>query len=144
MEQLQKNLFTLPLDIILNNIIPFTYKKQEKKLLDDIESYYNNFDIIHNIYFYDYNETIMMNDLVKYCNNNIAPVYGIQDKYERILRRNYYLSRMPIGYIVEYIFSFFHSSLLKNKRRKIRFLWGLLTPIERTTFVNDSLLHLEN
>jgi len=142
--ELKKRISKLPLDVVMNHIIPFTYSTFPRRLLNDIKSYYKDFEILENIYHIEFNDTILLHDLLRFCNHNIAPVYGLHEKYENILRRNYYLSGKSNTFIMEYIFFHFHASLLVNKVRKIRFLWGLFTPKERTRFINHLLFYLEN
>jgi len=126
----------LPIDIVINHILPYTYRTQEKKHLRDIRSFVSDFDIIQTLYFIDYNEVILMYDLIRFCNNNIAPIYGIEDTYEAILKRHRRISTMTIGEIIEFVFSDFHRNVRVNTQAKIKFLWGLLKPRERTRFMN--------
>jgi len=142
--RLEQLVSRLPFDVIINHIIPYTYQCKDKQLLIDIRSYYNDLQLLENIYFIDFNDTIMINDLVRFCNNNVAPAYGIEGKYERILRRNFNLSQKSKEYIFHFIFSYFHNTLLEDTNRKIKFLWGLLNPKERTRFINRLLFYLEN
>ena len=42
--------------------------------------------------------------------------------------------------ITDFIFIAFHRDVSVNITRKIRFLWGILTPIERTRFINKYII----
>jgi hypothetical protein len=95
-----KYLQKIPTDVIINHIIPFTYQTQSKDLLTDIISFKKDFDIIKNIYTFDYNFHILLNDLLLFFDMDV-----------------------PI-----YIFSI--------SQPKIKKLWGLLTIIQRTMFIN--------
>ena len=77
-----------------------------------------------------------MNDLVRYCNNNIAPIYEIERRYENIIKRHFLFLHKSKKQISQFVFADFHKRFLSNTERKIRFIWGLLRPPERTDFIN--------
>jgi hypothetical protein len=135
-----KLLESLPDDIIINNIIPYTYEKQPKQLLQDIRSYTADLDLIDNYYMFESNEIVLLNDLVRFCNNNIAPVYDVEPRYETILKRHFCIKDMSPLEIKQFVFFEFHRRLIVYPERKIKFLWGLLTPVERTRFFNRYVL----
>ena len=57
----------LPMDIIINHILPYTYQMQPIKLLQDIKSYIKDLNIIKNYYLcYDYNRNINVNCIIHY------------------------------------------------------------------------------
>jgi hypothetical protein len=134
MENFMNFLPHIPEDIIMNHIIPYTYNILPKKLLNDIRSNYIHTQEIVNMYYFDYNAKILLYDLIIFCNNNIAPVYGIEKKYEKILRRNFTLANKNNTEILDFVFFHFHKNILHNPERKIKFLWGLMTPRERKQF----------
>ena len=70
----------LPLDIIINHILPYTYNTKDREHVLDIRSFVRDYQFMESL-FYDYNEIIILNDLVRYCNNNVAPLYGLHKKY---------------------------------------------------------------
>lgn len=135
-----KLLQLLPYDILVNHIIPYTYEKQSKILLEDIRSYCSDFDLINNYYMFESNEIVLLNDLVRFCNNNIAPVYDIEPRYETILKRHFSMMKKTTLEIKQFVFIDFHRRLIVHPERKIKFLWGLLTPTERTRFFNRYVL----
>jgi len=94
-----KHLQKIPNEVIINHIIPFTYQTQHKDLLTDIISFKKDFDIIKNIYVFDYNLHILLNDLLLFFDSEV-PIF---------------------------------LSILQPKIKK---LWGLLTIIQRTRFIN--------
>lgn len=61
----------IPNDIIINHIIPYTYQTQTKNLLLDIISFTKDFDIIKNIYTFDYNFNILLQDLLLFCDDEL-------------------------------------------------------------------------
>jgi hypothetical protein len=130
----------LPDDIVVNHIIPYTYEKQSKILLQDIRSYSSDLDLIDNYYMFESNEIILLNDLVRFCNNNIAPVYDVEPRYETILKRHFSMKDKTRLEIKQFVFIDFHRRLIVHPERKIKFLWGLLTPLERTRFFNRYVL----
>jgi len=134
------NLKKIPNDVIINNIVPYTYQLQNKKHLIDVRSFYADYEVLKCFQHYDYNDTIVLNDIIRYCNSNIAPIYDIEIKYEQILRRNLFYKNKTKNEIREHIFNDFHNHLLENTERKILFFWGLLTPSERSEFINDYYL----
>jgi hypothetical protein len=125
----------LPMDIIINHIMPYTYKPQYKSLLFDIRSFSKDFTFVEDVYYTEYNGSVLICDLIKFCNNNIATVYGIDMKYEYILKRNYILNVKNHRELVEYIFIKVHHNLNHHTENKIKFLWGLMTPPERMRFI---------
>jgi hypothetical protein len=135
-----KLLHSLPEDIVINHIVPYTYEKQSRILLQDIRSYSSDFDLINNYYIFELNEMILLNDLIRFCNNNIAPVYDIEPRYETILKRHFCIKDMSPLEIKQFVFFEFHRRLIVYPERKIKFLWGLLIPTERTRFFNRYVL----
>jgi hypothetical protein len=61
----------IPNDIIINHIIPYTYQTQTKNLLLDIISFKKDFDIIKNIYTFDYNFNILLQDLLLFYEDEL-------------------------------------------------------------------------
>ncbi len=56
----------IPYDIIINNIIPFTYRTMPREILSDIISFTHDLNIILNIYSFDYNLKLLINDLINF------------------------------------------------------------------------------
>ena len=132
--ELNMKLFNrLPVDVIMNEILPFTYSPQPKRLMNDVRSYYEDMDRLETM-FYVHNDIIILNDLIRFCNLFVAPVYDITLKYENILRRHYLLKNITHGELVHFVFYDFHRRLLTHTSRKLRFLYGLLRPFERKLF----------
>jgi len=129
----------LPEDVIINHIIPFTYLVQPRKLLVDIRSYVNDFSFLENIYTFEYNEEILLYDLVTFCNNGKFPTWGLEPKYDEIIRRHFIYKSIRDSDLQLLIFMAFHRKMGQLCERKNRFLWGLLRPRERTSFINKHL-----
>lgn len=129
----------IPLPLIIEYILPYTYQPQPKHLLHDIKSYVNDFSLITSVYFTQYKECILMNDLIKMIdkidkfavdNRSIKKVFTrIKDK--RFLNDHEYIT---------YKEEFLKNNHQDNIMRKIRLIWGLLTPRERTIFFNTYIL----
>jgi len=134
----------LPLEIIVNNIAPYIYLKQDKYLLNDIRSYYNETRFLENLYYSEFNDSILLYDLLRFCNRGQVHSADINDTFETILRRNSILLKKDKEFLTSYRLRNFVNSMVHNPRRKIKFLWGLLTPIERNVFINRVLFNLEN
>jgi hypothetical protein len=130
----------IPNDIIINDIIPYTYQKQSLSLLHDIRSYTREFQFVEDVYYTEYNPSVLICDLIRFCNNNIAPIYGIEYKYELLLRRNYVLSMKCKTDIIHYVFQNVHKNLNHKTENKIKFIWGLLTTQERLDFIDEYIL----
>jgi hypothetical protein len=130
----------IPNDIIINHIIPYTYQKQPLCLIHDIRSYTREFKFVEDVYYTEYNPSVLICDLIRFCNNNIAPIYGIEYKYELLLRRNYVLSMKCKTDIIHYVFQNVHKNLNHKTENKIKFIWGLLTTQERLDFIAEYLL----
>jgi len=133
------NLKRLPSEIIMTHIIPYTYSVQPAIHLHDIRSFKVEYDLLQNLFF-DYNEIIILNDLVQFCNSNIMPNYIISYKYEKIMRRHFSFRNKTKYEINKFVFLNIHRKMLSFSERKIRFLFGLLTPDERSSFFNLYIL----
>jgi hypothetical protein len=130
----------VPYDVIVNHIIPFTYETQSRELLRDIQSFSTDLDLVESTYFTIHNEFILLHDLIKFCNNNKYPVFDIDVKFENILNRSFYMEGIPESARVHHIFIHYHRDMHIHLIRKIRILWGLLRPVQRTRFINYHIL----
>ena len=135
-----KYLQRLPHEVIMTHIIPYTYNVQSAIHLHDIRSFKVDYDLLKNVYC-NYNEMIILYDLVQFCNNNITPIYEIEPEYENIIARHFSFRNKTNDELNKFVFLNIHRRMLSLTERKICFLFGLLTPNERTTFFNTYILN---
>lgn len=148
----------IPYYVIHRCIIPYTYELQPKELLLDIRSFVNDHNVLENTYLVMYNSRILFNDLNFYCNgktrnllSNIHDFTNISRKYLQILRRHINLRSKSDDALNNWVFGrlTMHRNGVLQKECSIsdmylnysNFLWGLLTPLERTKFINQYLLN---
>jgi hypothetical protein len=135
----KKLLCLLPLDVVVNNILPYTYNPQPKRLLHDIRSFCNDFSTIDNGYLYDLNYDVLIYDLLCFCNKTRVPSYNMREQFGNLLKRSYKLRDYGYNELNCLVFLIFHRNVILFPLRKIRFLWGLLKPKERIIFINKFL-----
>jgi hypothetical protein len=126
----------LPDDVIINHILPYTYEPQPRKILNDIRSFSKDYSLIENIYMTQFNELILLYDLLRF----LYPSYVIKNIMENVLRRHFHLKNKPCEYLINMLNVCFERNLEINTERKIKILWGLLKPIERTNFINKYII----
>lgn len=133
----------LPLDLVINNIMPFAYCPQDKSLLRDIRSFKNDYDLLDSIYSYSYKSIILFNDLELFIRSidNMSVIDSIiirTNGYLPFISRNYMLNKKSLCDL-----AMFHKGFFQNKNNinsKNRIIWGLLSPEERTKFFNTFCL----
>ena len=132
----------LPVEII-NKIIPYTYRFQDRSLLLDIKSFNNDISIIYNTYFTTlhgferhriHNQYILLVDLEDYFLNKIS-----SQKLHDVMKRFYILSNVK-NYSENKFLNYFFKYKDKNQLSKIRLLLGIMNPFERTDFINIYIL----
>jgi hypothetical protein len=144
MEKLMKK---IPYYVIHRCIIPYTYELQPRRLLVDIRSFVNDYAMLENTYLLLYNSRILFNDLIFYCNGNMRDLTNIYDlttisqKYLDILRRHVAFHCKSQDDINSRILDGRYSIRPYQYLSRSRFLWGLLTPFERSEFINEYLLN---
>ena len=137
-----KNLKKIPIEIINTHIIPYTYSFQSKELLNDISSYSNDFSLIENYYYCLHNPKICMNDLIFFC-NSVYVIFTINYKFQSILRRHIYFTNKPNDKLYKFIIYIINCNNNRKIERFVKFLWGLLIPLERTKFINEYIIYYE-
>jgi hypothetical protein len=64
----------LPLDIVINRILPYTYEVKPPRLLRDIRSFYEDLHIIDNFYQFDYNDKVLLLDLLIFTKKSFKDI----------------------------------------------------------------------
>ena len=127
----------VPYAVIQRHIIPYTYLLQSKELLRDIRSYKQDYDIIMSHYSTQYNDNILLADILVY--------YKVPLRLVSILRRHVmYINRTPSD-IYTLITSMYYNYNTNDDsiHRIIQNILGLMTPEERTRFINKNILPAE-
>jgi len=130
----------LPEDIIMNHILPYTYQTKPRRHLYDIRSFINDYALVDSIYATQFNEIILLNDLLRFLYINVTPSYGIENIFENVLRRHFSFAHKSDAYCITHIRIHYHRNIDVNTERKIRSIWGLMKPQERTKFINQYVL----
>jgi len=115
----------IPIDIIINNIIPYTYNIQPKFLLEDIKNYHK----IRIILIDDKYDT----DVIKH--EILAVFYGNEQKLNNILHRHFQINLQNYDYNIIYGYS---------QNTKFNILFGLFSIEERTHFSEYILKDLKD
>ena len=77
----------IPYDVLINNIIPYTYIKKCPQHLKDIRSFYSHFSLVENYYYIYYNQHILLNDLERFFYKSDR-IYVITNQYYKIFKRH--------------------------------------------------------
>jgi len=115
----------IPFDIIINNIIPYTYNIQSKLLLEDIKNYYT---IKTKLLDDKYDTNIIKHELLANC-------YMNKQKVNNILHRHFQINLKKHNYNVLYKYS---------QNTKFNIIFGLLSKEERTYFSEYILTDLRD
>jgi len=118
------------------HIIPYTHLPQSKELLRDIRNYTQDIKLIEDIYFTQYNEIVLLTDLLQFHGYNFNINY-ISNSLGVLMNRHVKLKHKDMIDLNNYMVTINHPS---RRRRTINFIWGLMTPEERNKFINDYLL----
>jgi hypothetical protein len=144
------NLKRIPREIIHYHIIPYTYQLQKNVLLNDIKTYVNTYDQLQDYYSYDFNDVILMHDLIYFYTYDISNSVIINDSNDNNVnsllyakfKRLYALSNKTNEELNTFVWRYFSTSHnLTTTISKIRFLWGILTPLERNMFISEYLVN---
>ena len=101
----------IPNDIIINNIIPYTYMRKCPKHLQDIRSFYNHFKLLENYYCIYSNEYILFNDLERFfCKSD--RLYFTTNQYYNIFQGHIHLIFFYIIRVGQLRFLVFHLNIL--------------------------------
>ena len=125
----------IPYYVAHKHIIPFTYLLQPVELLRDIRNYKQDINLIEDTYYTQYNEFILLTDLLLFHGYNYNLNY-ISNSLGYLMNRHIKLKNKDLIDLNNYMVI-----IKKPNRRKqtIKFIWGLMTPEERNKFVNDYL-----
>ena len=105
----------IPLDIIINHIIPYTYNIQPKLLLEDITNYYTiKTKLINN----NFNTNIIKHELLSNC-------YMNKQKFNNILDRRFQIHFKKYDN---------HNIYNYSQNTQFNIVFGLLSREERTYF----------
>jgi hypothetical protein len=125
------------MEIVIHHILPYLVQPQSKELLQDIRSYVVDYNILQNVYLYEYNYSVLYYDLRSFCIGFTRPQLTLC-KFRNIVTRHV-LCKTDVAIIkmIQYIHDRSNSG---TDAQKIKFLWGLLTPTERTDFINKMII----
>jgi len=126
----------LPEELIRECIMPYCYTPQSAGLLRDIRSFTTDMDVIMLTVHDDRDIDILLNQLIYFCNGsrNIHETQTVQ--MGDIIRRNIQFTNRYGMEIYDHIMELTHAPSKKH----CRYLWGLLSPIERTRFINRFII----
>jgi hypothetical protein len=141
--ELKKNIKKLPIDIIRENIIPYTYTPQSKELINDIHSFNKTKQYLKEVYYVRWKNTFeyeidadlnwLDNDIHRFFNEDQATMVGYKNNCIIKYKRLYILQKKQLETTIKYI----------SKRRKaiqnINIQLGLLVPEERIRFIKFAL-----
>ena len=129
----------IPFDVFVNNIMPYAYQKIDSNLSNDIRNFVFDYNIIINYYYLDLNEYCLLIDLIWFC-NSVPLNTNIHYKFIDILDRNTIFKKLSLDEKHRYINEKFNIESMVKTENKNKFLFSLLTPIERARFINTYII----
>lgn len=133
----RRRLWGLPEELV-NHIISYTHSYKDKEHLIDIRSSYHDYMFLRCLLEYD--ETLY-GTLGYICNHFIRHV--LRDDITNIMRRHVLLKHKKDEEIERHCNTHYVCHIRTNTQRKVRFLWGLFTPRERSRLVEIYIQTLE-
>ena len=145
MESLITLMKKLPEELIVNEIMPFTYKKQPHELMTDLVSFHQTRDHLYDLYeekwdmYPDENYVDWLsNDISRFMNNDIPTMVGISDgNIEKMKRIPFFRDKSD-----QFIYQFVSYDMIHvfSSETDINICLGCLMPCERLqllTFIHS-------
>ena len=128
-------------EILIEYIHPYAYQCIPKELSRDIRSFHSDIHIIDYMYTYYHRPSILYTDLMYYLNNTHQQKQSNMPAFFCIIRR-FYSNRILTDKEVSEIFYklSYYGKDDKILCSRIRMIVGMLSPEERTDFINRYLL----
>jgi len=133
----------LPIDIIREEILPYTYQPQPKELCNDIRSFYNIRDYLYKLYYDRWLHTFQFeenadlnwldNDICRFFNDDRATMFGYTDNCLNKYKRNFNLKDKTGKEVRDYINKIISC---KNVKYSINVQVGILKCEERLKLVD--------
>lgn len=138
----------LPLEVIREHIIPYTYSPQNNELLDDIKSFYIVRNLLLNIYYYRWKEAFnyeenadlnwLDNDIGRFFNDDSPMMFGYTDNCIKKFQRCYMCKDKEVNFVIKKIHNIM--SNYRNVKNSINIQLGLLDKEERQKLLSFCLL----
>jgi|TARA_B110000858_G_C17444403_1_gene311294 hypothetical protein len=129
----------IPLEVIREHIIPYTYSPQNDELLDDIKSFYIVRNLLLNIYYhrwkksFNYEENAdlnwLYNDITRFYNDDNPTMFGYTDNCIKKFQRCYMCKDKEANFISKKIHDIMRNC--ENVNSSINIQLGLLDKDER-------------
>ena len=132
----------LPIEVIREHILPFTYNPQPKEICDDIKSFFNIRKHLCKMYYdrwkdtFEYEENAdynwLENDILRFYNNDIALMNGVHIDYINRYKRLFMLNdkgREDINHLIRLYLRY-------DSKQMVNRLLGILTSKERIDLVD--------
>lgn len=129
--------YRIPYYVIHKHVIPYTYLPQSKILLHNIRNYKQDMNLIEDIYFTQYNEFILLVDLLGFYNYYMN-TKNINERLQALLKRHIMLKNKDVIELNQIMISCIKPSM---RKRSVKLIWGLMMPDERNIFINDYILN---
>jgi len=129
--------YRIPYYVIHKHVIPYTYLPQSKILLHNIRNYKQDINLIEDIYLTQYNEFIMLVDLLGFYNYYMN-TKNMNERLQALLKRHIMLKNKDVIELNQIMISCIKPSM---RKRSVKLIWGLMMPDERNIFINDYILN---
>ena len=128
-------------DVVLQHIYPFAYNCISKELSRDIRSFQTDMLLLQYMYNYYYRPSILYTDLMYYLNNPRQSDTQSMPAFFHIIRRFYSTKDLSDKAVADIYYKLIYNG---NDDRivcsRIKNIFGMLYPEERTDFINRYLL----
>jgi len=106
----------IPVDIFINHIVPYSYRRINESLLNDIRNFIIDYHLITDYYYFDMNEHCLLVDLLWFCNRN--PLFDtVSRSFMDILNRNTMFKHLSLEQKYEYIQQNFYYNIKRQIRK---------------------------
>jgi hypothetical protein len=116
--------------------MPYSYHTQSHKLLEDIRSFYNDYNMVENYYSYNYNNFVLLFDILQFLKSSHLTC-------EKTLHLHYYYKNRDMFQLYYITMINYDENRFIDTTRKCRFLFGIMNPVQRTRFINDLIIEDE-
>lgn len=131
---LRQRIYQLPIDVIREHILPYTYEPQSQELCEDIRNYYEvsnhlseKYQQIYKDGYTNEDKEWLLNDIERFMNEDKPTMFGYVEFYTKFFQRIYMLQNATRDQVIEFLKSPKYYPFTREIYRNI----GFMKPYER-------------